>query len=106
MSSLYLLAQDEPKEYEELETSSYIRCLDSLANAYAELPECGEVAVKRYEYMTRNTDATVDQRIAYIDKALAQWSAWRRMNQLRNARHELTALQFNTTLEHRVWMPN
>ena len=106
MSSLYMLTQGEPKEYEELETSSYIRSLDSLTTAYGDLPECGEVAIRRYEYMSRNTDATLDQRMDYIDKALARWSAWPRMNQLRNARHELTALQFNATLEHRVWMPN
>jgi len=106
MSGLYLLLQDEPDEDSKLSESSYIGRLDSLANAYADLEECGEVACERYNYMSDHTDATAEQKIAYIDEALTRWGSWQRMNELRNSRSWLTAPQFFVGLEHKVWIPN
>ncbi|MBR6121081.1 MAG: alpha-2-macroglobulin [Prevotella sp.] len=106
MSGLYLLSQEEPEETMRLKDCDYIRRLDSLANAYADLPECGEVAISRYEFMADQTDAKADEKIAYIDEALARWGTWHRMNVLRNARQTLTARQFDAVLEHKVWIPN
>jgi hypothetical protein len=106
MSQLYAL--DEPDERESLAESKYIKQLDALAQHYADLPECGEVAIARYEFMNNQTDATAEQKVAYIDEALSRWGAWKteRMNMLRNARRELTACQFNVALPHGVWIPN
>ena len=106
MSKLRLLASDEPSGRIPLKDCDYVRRLDSLANAYADLQECGEVAITRYEFMDEETDATAGQKIAYIDEALNHCGSWKRMTVLRNARQSLTARQFNATLEHRVWIPN
>ena len=106
MSSFFLLSTDEPEEMTKLSENDYIRCLDSLINVYADLEECGEVACRRYQFMSDYTDATVGQRIAYIDEALSRWGVWQRMNELRNSRNWLTARQFHAALEHRVWIPN
>ncbi len=106
LSALRVLEQDEPEGSMRLKDCDYIRRLDSLANAYADLPECGEVAISRYEFMDGQTDATAEQKVAYIDEALRRWGSWQRMNMLRNARRDLTALQFNATLEHSLWIPN
>ena len=105
MSALYLLAEDEPDESMRLAECDYIRRLDSLANVYGDLPECGEVAIRRFEFMNEQTDATAEQKVAYIDVALRRWGSWQRMNVLRNARRDLTARQFHVNLEHRVWIP-
>ena len=106
MSALYLLSSDKPDGIVRLQDCDYIRRLDSLANAYSDLPECGEVAISRYEFMNEETDATAGQKVAYIDEALNRWGSWHRMNELRNARRELTARQFHVTLQHRVWIPD
>ena len=106
LSGLYLLVQEEPEGSMPLKDCDHIRRLDSLIQAYADMPECGEVAISRYEMMSNQTDATAEQKVAYIDEALSRWGSWQRMNVLRNARRDLTAQQFQATLEHRVWIPN
>jgi len=106
MSKLYLLQTEEPEGSMPLKDCAYVGRLDSLANAYADLPECGEVAIVRYMFMDSQTDATAAQKEAYIDEAISRWGAWERMNVLRNARRDLTARQFYAELEHKVWIPN
>ena len=106
MSGLYLLLQEDPDDDSKQSERNYIGRLDSLANAYADLPECGEVACERYSYMSDHTDATTEQKIAYIDEALSRWGSWQRMNELRNARRWLTSSQFHADLNHKVWIPN
>ena len=86
LSGLYLLVQEEPEGSMPLKDCDHIRRLDSLIQAYADMPECGEVAISRYEYMSSQTDATAEQKVAYIDEALSRWGSWQRMNVLRNAR--------------------
>lgn len=106
LSGLDLLSMDEPDNPTKGAKKVYLHRLDSLAQVYADLPECGEVALERYEYMNRETDATAEQKIAYIDEALSRWGSWQRTDELRNARRELTCGQFYTALDHRVWIPN
>ncbi len=72
--------------------------LDSLMQVYGDLPICGEVAVKRYECMPDNTP--VEQRLDFIDKALARWGSWERTVVLRNAREEMV------TPKYQVYMPS
>lgn len=105
MSRLLLLRNDAPDGSFQLSGCAYLHRLDSLANAYADLPECGEVAITRYEFMDEQTDATAQQKVVYIDECLQRWGSWHRMNILRNARHNLTSLKFHVALEHRVWIP-
>ena len=105
MSCLSLLRNDAPDGSFQLNNCAYIHRLDSLANAYADLPECGEVAISRYMFMNEQTDATAEQKVAYIDEALQRWGSWHRMNDLRNARNTLTSIKFNAILANRVWIP-
>ena len=106
LSSLELIESEEPDESEDVENSPYLRRIDSLIARYGDLPECGEAALERFEFMDDKTIATAEQKVAYIDEALSRWGSWKRMNWLRNSRNDLTALQFNARLERRVWIPN
>ena len=80
--------------------------IDSLIECYAELQECGEAAIKRYDFMNSMTDATAEQKVGYIDMALKRWGTWKGMNELRNYRNDMTAPQFTARLEQRLWIPN
>ncbi|UKK51581.1 MG2 domain-containing protein [Prevotella sp. E13-17] len=80
-----------------------IEQLDSLMALYGDLDVCGEAAISRYQQM-RN--AEVSDRIAYIDKALQRWGSWPRMNELRNARMNLTREQFTVNVDKHIFIPN
>jgi len=95
----------EEEGYVALNKSTYIHQLDSLINCYSDLVEAGAAAVERYGYMQSNTDATVEQKMQYINMALERWGDWLGMNELRNAQRELTALQYHVDVENEVWLP-
>ena len=95
MSSLEWLRQQQPMEMEKMTESVYISRLDSLIDAYADLPEVAEVAIDRYNYMSRNTDATLSQRWDYLDMAIDRWGSWPRIKQLENARNQLKTSKFS-----------
>ena len=76
--------------------------LDSLIDAYADLPEVAEVAIDRYNYMSRNTDATLGQRWDYLNMAIDRWGSWPRIKQLENARNQLKTSQFSVLGEGTV----
>ena len=71
--------------------------LDSLILEYSDLPICGEVALKRYACM--GEDTPVEEKIAYIDKALVRWASWKRIVALRNAREELVRPMFDVSFD-------
>ena len=95
LTTLEKLKREAPEEQEALNKSRHLQRLDSLINAYADLVECGEAAIARYEYMSSHTDATDEQQWQYINYALDRWGAWQRMNVLRNSQRDLTAQTFN-----------
>ena len=78
--------------------------LDSVMQVYGDLPICGEVAVARYEAMDEDTPA--EDRIAFIDKALARWGTWKGIEALRNARRELTASKFDVRVQRHCVTPS
>jgi hypothetical protein len=78
--------------------------LDSLMALYGDLDACGEVAIARYELMD-DVIAPAEKRIAYIDQVLEKWGSWPRMNELRNARQQLTEPVFNARLGSMVQLP-
>lgn len=80
--------------------------LDSLIERYGDLTEAGELAIERYEKMTEMPDITAEEKISFIDRSLKQWSQWKRMGVLRNARKTLTNRQFNAELPYEVFIPN
>ena len=81
------------------EEKESISKLDSLMQAYSDLPICGEVALKRYACM--GEDTPVEEKIAYIDNALVRWASWNRIVSLRNARAELTRPMFEVSFDKR-----
>ena len=83
----------------------YVARLDSLMDCYADLDVVAEVALERYQYMNGYTDATNQQKVAYIDEALARWPQWQRMASLRNSRAEMTAPLFRAIIEDKVNIP-
>ena len=86
--------------------ASHLARLDSLIEHYADLPECGEAAIARYEYMAEETQATVRERVAYIDEAVSRWGSWKRMDVLRNNRQQLTMRMFQAQLQNRLTIPD
>lgn len=86
--------------------SRYLQTIDSLINVYQDLPEAGELAVEHYRFMEGATDASVQDRLNYINYALSNWGSWSRMNDLRNAQKQLTEPMFEVRKFHQVWLPN
>ena len=86
-----LLSLEAPDEMEPLNKSHHIQRIDSLIEEYQDLPECGELAIDRYDYMEDHTDATAEQKWQYINMALERWGSWQRMNYLRNRQRDLTS---------------
>lgn len=103
--SLELIKQRRPVKREGLRESAYILSLDSLINAYGDLPEAGEVAIERYQYMSTLGDATVEDKIGYVRHALGKWGSWKRANVLRNEEKSLTAPRFLAKMEQSVTQP-
>ena len=105
LCALEMIRRSQPDETE-VKRSKYIQQLDSLIQEYANQRECGEVAIERYNFMEESEDATAEEKMNYINYALAQWGSWPRMNILRNAQNELTLPSFNVDFGDEVQMPN
>ena len=69
--------------------SKFIKSLDSLIAIYGDLPDAGEIAMERYNYMAEKTDATRADKAAWLQESIRRWEAWPRTNQLRNQWTEL-----------------
>ena len=84
---------------------AYRHKADSLINIYQDLYECGELAIERYLTLVSPLENNTEEKIRYIDQALAKWGAWPRMNILRNYRTELTQPEFNICVKGRILLP-
>ena len=102
-----MLLNEEPEdiEHEPLNKSKHIQRLDSLIAEFQDLPECGELAIDRYDYMEDYTDATAEQKWQYINMALERWGSWHRMNYLRNRQRDITSPEYNAELKENVSIP-
>ena len=105
ITALEILKKNHKPWERDLKASAYVASLDSLAEQYGDLPECGEVAIVRYSMMEQ-CETTPEERMRYIDNALAKWGSWPRMNQLRNAQMSLTQPSFSAQLGNMVSLPN
>ena len=72
------------------QSSAYVASLDSLMRLYGDLEVSAEIAIEKYNVLAHNADYTSSQRAAYIEKTLALYPKYKRMNILRNAYRELT----------------
>lgn len=79
--------------------------LDSLLTVYADLPVCGEVAIRRFTMMQNDDRSTEKEQVAFIDEALTKWKSWPRINELRNARLWLTQPTFTLRVGDYVSLP-
>ena len=95
LTGIEKLRQEAPDEVQPLRKSAHLQRIDSLIAAYEDLPECGEAAIARYEFMDERTDATVEQKWQYINYAIDHWPSWQRMNELRNRQRDLTTHTFS-----------
>jgi len=84
-----LIAEREAVGSESYAKSKFIRSLDSLIVVYGDLPEAGEIAMERYNYMAEWTDATRAEKAAWLQESIRRWGSWSRTNQLRNQWKEL-----------------
>ena len=85
--------------------SSYIQTLDSLIAQYGDLPEAGEIAIERYNYMNDYTDASAEEKWAYLQEALNRWGSYRRASELCNAQQELSKRTFEVLSNNRLVFP-
>ena len=83
--------------------AGYVDKLDSLMEAYGDLPEAGELALVRYRLTKR--DMTAEEKIRYIDNALRRWGGWKRMNTFRNEEKDLTNPQYRVAYDLQVNQP-
>ena len=84
-----LIAEREDVGTESYAKSQFIHRLDSLIAVYGDLPEAGEIAMERYNYMVSKTDATRAEKAAWLQESIRRWGSWPRANQLRNQWTEL-----------------
>ncbi len=85
-----------------LGSSAYIATLDSLLSSYGDLPEAGEIAIERYDYMGSYTDATAEQKYHWLQTALKRWASSRRISELQNRLTALTNPLFQIHAENQV----
>ena len=101
LTALWLLQKDRPycSNWRE---SEYIHKLDSLIAKYGDLDISAELAVERYDYLTRRTNASEQERIDYIHEAVARWPKWPNINELRNSEQRLINPQFEVRMEQEL----
>lgn len=109
MTGLEMVEQDEraagnPYVYGNAKAKGnrYIMRLDSLINVYGDLPECGEVAIERYNVMRECNDVSAAEKAEYIKTALGRWAAWRNIPQLNNRYEELIQPSFRAEVKDMI----
>jgi len=82
--------------------------IDSLIERYGDLQEAGELAIVKYNHLSKtlgDSDADVAAKADYLQKALSRWGEWKRINILRNAMVRLTRPSYYVDIDHEVWLP-
>ena len=101
-----LVSKQHQDEVKLVRKSKYLNTIDSLIHVYQDLPEAGELAIERYTFMKEAEDATVEERVRYINYAVGKWGRWPRINRLRNELKELTRPSFTLAVGNEVTIPN
>lgn len=82
--------------------NKYIARLDSLMDAYGDLPECGDVALEKYAMMDKCQDVTAAQKADFIRFATKKWETWRNIPRLKSEYDYLTRPMFTARLNSTV----
>lgn len=77
----------------------YIARLDSIINIYADLPECGEAALKKYDCLNNCADVTPAQKADFINAATKRWAAWRNIPRLNSEYERLIQPYFDARMK-------
>ena len=101
-----LIAERENVGVEPYAKSKFIHSLDSLITVYGDLPEAGEIAMERYNYMAERTDVTRAERATWLQESIRRWGSWSRTNQLRNQLRELTNPYYEAQVPNSVMEVN
>ena len=79
--------------------------VDSLMNVYADTEVAGELAIIKYEQMGELTKYSTEDKIKYIDEAVAKYGSWKRINQLKNSRESMIEPRWNIDFGQQVVLP-
>ena len=85
----------------------YLQQIDSLILVYGDLPEAGELAISRVNYMRNRgeDEISIEETVSYARQAVEKWSTWSRINSIKNTIKEMTNPQFSVTLDSRISLP-
>ena len=82
--------------------SPLVFALDSILHVYEDIDVAGEVAMARYDAMSKCKDVTTEELIGYIHYALDKWGEWQGMGHLRHAEKKLTRSMFTAEVPRSV----
>lgn len=77
---------------------------DSLIALFADLQECGALAIKKYDLMV-SADFSAEEKVKWIDEALSKWAKWQEIDYLHNERNFLTVPEVRFTLPAQTSRP-
>lgn len=83
---------------------SLVARADSLIALYADLQECGALAIQKYELMN-HADFSAEEKVKWIDEALSKWAKWQEIDCLRNWRNYLTVPEVRFTMPTQTFRP-
>ncbi len=93
------------READAIGAKATIARVDSLMNVYADTEVVGELAIIKYEQMCELTKYTTEDKIKYIDDAVAKFGNWKRINQLKNARQSMIEPRWHLDFGQKVILP-
>ena len=77
---------------------------DSLIALFADLQECGALAIKKYDLMSY-ANFSAEEKVKWIDEALSKWAKWQEIDYLHNERNFLTVPEVRFTLPAQTFRP-
>ena len=77
---------------------------DSLIALFADLQECGALAIKKYDLMV-SAAFSAEEKVKWIDEALSKWAKWQEIDYLHNERNFLTVPEVRFTLPAQTFRP-
>ncbi|MCI7452931.1 MAG: MG2 domain-containing protein, partial [Prevotella sp.] len=77
---------------------------DSLIALFADLQECGALAIKKYDLMA-SASFSAEEKVKWIDEALSKWAKWQEIDYLHNERNFLTVPEVRFTLPAQTSRP-
>ena len=80
--------------------------VDSLLNVYGDLDVAGELALLKYDILGSADNASVADRVAYIDQMTEKYKGWPRIVTLSNSRASLMQKQFSFSTDFKVMLPH